>query len=256
MTTVAGHAANKPIWFDVMTTDPDGARKFYSALFGWTYDIGGEEFGFYTMCKVGNGNAAGLGPMMPGQEMPPAWTVYFGVTDCDATVEKIKQNGGQVLVPTMDVMEFGRMAVCMDSTGAAFGLWQPKQHVGATVIEEHGAMAWCEVNTRDASAASAFYRDVFSLDAQKLDDPSMTYFMLNQSEAPVAGVLQMNADWGELPPHWMSYFVVNNIDESSEVVKANGGKVAHGPFDSPYGRIAVIMDPQGAALSIIQPPAP
>ena len=89
MTIVARHNPDKPIWFDVMTTDPDAARKFYGTLFGWTYDIGPAETGFYTMCKVGNDNAAGLGPMMPGQEMPPAWTVYFGVTDADATVAKV-----------------------------------------------------------------------------------------------------------------------------------------------------------------------
>jgi uncharacterized protein len=255
MTTVTGHSANRPIWFELTTSDPDGARRFYEALFGWTYEIGGEDTGFYSMCKIGNENAAGLGPNMPGQEMPPAWSVYFGVADVDASVAKAQQNGGQVIVPVMDVLEYGRMAVCVDSTGAAFGMWQPKLHVGATVIEQHGAMGWCEVNTRDAAAASAFYRDVFALDAQKLDDPSMTYYMLNQNDAAVGGVLQMNADWGDAPPHWMPYFVVNDLDASAETVKSNGGTVTHGPFDSPYGRIAVIMDPQGAALSIIQPPA-
>lgn len=255
MTTVAGHAANKPIWFDVATTDPDGARKFYEALFGWNYEIGGEETGFYTMCKIGDLNAAGLGPIMPGQDMPPAWTVYFGVEDADATVEKVKKAGGQVMVPVMDILEYGRMAVCIDSTGAVFGLWQPKLHVGATVIEQHGAMGWCEVNTRDANGAAAFYGEVFGLAPQKLDDPSVTYFMLNQGEAPVGGVMQMTEAYGDMPPNWMPYFVVSDVHKSVGVVKEQGGKVLQGPFDSPYGRIAVILDPQGAALSIITPPA-
>lgn len=255
MTTVARHNSNKPIWFDVTTSDPDGARKFYSALFGWTYEIGGPETGFYTMCKIGNNNAAGLGPNMPGQESPPAWTVYFGVDDADAAVAKVTSAGGQAVVPVMDVMEFGRMAICADSTGAMFGLWQPKLHVGATVIDEHGAMGWCEVNTRDADGASAFYNSVFGLTPQSLEDPNMKYFMLNQGETAVAGVLQMTSEWGNMPPHWMPYFVVDNTDASCDIVKSNGGIVSHGPFDTPYGRIAVIMDPQGAHLSIVQPPA-
>lgn len=255
MTIVARHDFNKPIWFDVTTSDPDGARKFYEALFGWNYDIGGQETGFYTMCMIGNSNAAGLGPNMPGQDMPPAWTVYFGVADADATVEKVKQAGGQVMVPVMDVLEYGRMAICTDSAGAVFGLWQPKLHVGATVIEQHGAMGWCEVNTRDASGTASFYGDVFGLKPQKLDDPNVTYFMLNQGEAPVGGVMEMTEAFGDMPPHWMPYFVVTDVDTSSQTVKDNGGKVLQEPFDTPYGRISVIMDPQGAALSIITPPA-
>lgn len=255
MTIVSGHAPNRPIWFDVMTSDPDGARKFYAALFGWNYDIGGEETGFYTMCKVGGANAAGLGPIMPGQNMPPAWTVYFGVSDIEATATRVVQAGGQIAVPIMQIMHYGRMAVCVDSTGAAFGLWQPQEHVGAMVIEQHGAMGWCEVNTRNAEDAAAFYRDVFDLAPQQLDDSSMTYYMLNQNGTAVAGVLQMGPDFGNAPPHWIPYFVVNNMDESTNVVTSNGGTVTHGPFPSPYGRIAVIMDPQGAMLCIIQPPA-
>lgn len=254
MTTVTQHNPNTPVWFDVMTTNTDAARAFYHALFGWTYEIGGADTGFYTMCKLGSEVAAGLGAVHPGQNMPTAWTVYFGVADADATVEKVKAAGGQVMVPVMDVLDQGRMAVCVDPTGASFGLWQPMAHIGTTVTDQHGAMAWCEVNTRNGAAAAEFYRNVFDLEPQKLDDASITYYLLNQNGVTVAGVLQMGPDFANASPQWMPYFRVDNLDESSLVVTANGGKVTHGPFDSPHGRLAVIMDPQGGTLSIIAPP--
>jgi len=252
MPAVTAAAPGKPIWFDIMTTDAEDARRFYGALFGWTFQVGGPETGHYAMCQLNGQQAAGLGSVPPGQSIPPAWTVYFGVRDADETVAKVTKAGGGVMMPVMDVMDFGRMAVCTDSTGAVFGLWQSKKHTGATVADEPGAMAWSEVNSRDANGAAAFYHEVFDLDARPVDDPSMQYIMLNQGETPVAGVLQMTAEWGELPPHWMTYFAVADVDKAAETVKQNGGKVVHGPFDSPYGRIAVISDPQGAVLSLLQ----
>ena len=73
-------------------------------------------------------------------------------------------------------------------------------------------MAWCEVNTRDSEAASSFYAEVFGLDPRPMDNPTMKFTILNQGETPVAGVLQMTQEWGDMPPHWMPYFAVANID--------------------------------------------
>ena len=235
-----------------MTSDAEGARRFYGSLFGWTFETGGAESGFYSMCRVGGNDAAGLGPIPPNNPMPPAWTVYFSVRDANETCDRVKKAGGTILMDVMDVMDIGRMAICRDSTDAVFGIWQPLKRIGATVVGEHGAMAWSEVNSRDADRTQEFYRDVFDLDPRPLDDPSMKYFMLNQGEEAVAGVMQMTAQWGDIPPHWMPYFAVFNVDAAAEIVTSNGGQVVHGPFDTPYGRMAVIVDPQGAALSIIQ----
>ncbi|MES2523054.1 MAG: VOC family protein, partial [Gemmatimonadota bacterium] len=149
MPVVPSPTLGSPIWFDVMSADPDAGRKFYSALFGWTFEVGGPESGFYAMGRKGTLNVAGMGGMPPGAPMPSAWNVYFGVADADETARRITDAGGQVMLAPMDVMEFGRMAMCADPTGAMFGLWQPKIHTGSQLANEHGAMAWSEVNTRD-----------------------------------------------------------------------------------------------------------
>jgi uncharacterized protein len=258
MTTVDKHAPGTPGWFDLMTSDAAAARSFYGGLFGWTFDVKGPEFGHYAMCKLGDRNAAGLGGKPPGAPVPTAWSVYFITDDIDRACNRIRESGGNVTMPPMTIGEEGRMAMAADATGAVFGMWQPIDHRGAQAIEEPGAMAWCEVNTRDAGKAGAFYQAVFGLEPRKLDAPGMTYFSLHRGGEDKAsgGVLQMDQNWPEsVPPHWMAYFQVASTDQSCARVGELGGKVCVPAFDSPYGRIAVIEDPQGATFSIVQPPA-
>jgi predicted enzyme related to lactoylglutathione lyase len=257
MTTVAALPANRPIWFDLMSKDIASTRPFYKALFGWSYDVSGPEMGHYSIAKASDDRiAAGIGQIPEGQEMPPSWTVYFGTEDADATCAKIAEHGGTVMMPPMDVAENGRMAMCTDPTGAVFGLWQPGTHVGANVVEEHGAMAWCEVNTRDHAAASRFYADVFGLTPKASDEMDAPYSFLLQGDEMVCGVMQMGDTFpADVPAHWLTYFQVDDLDAALGTVKGNGGQVAHGPFPTPYGRMVVVTDPDNAVFSIIQPPA-
>jgi predicted enzyme related to lactoylglutathione lyase len=151
----------------------------------------------------------------------------------------------------------GRLAFCMDPTGAAFGLWQPMRHTGARVVDEHGAMTWAEVNTRDAVKARDFYASVFGAEPSRLEGENMEYYTLKKGDKTFGGVLQMNDQWpANVPPHWMAYFAVDDADAAARRVTELGGKVMHGPFDTPYGRIAVVSDPAGAVFSIIKLSSP
>lgn len=255
MPTVTEFMPDRPVWFDVATTDPEGARSFYGKLFGWTFDVGGPEVGGYAMCQMDGRNAAGLGPIPPGQQMPSAWTVYFGAKSLEDSIAKATAAGGSVIAPPMDIFDAGRMAILADNTGAVFGLWQAGHHIGAQVADEPGGMAWCEVATRDADKSAAFYGSVFGLAAHAMPDSPTPYFTLHQGEPPVCGVMAMTPEYGDMPPHWMPYFAVADADAAAALVTTEGGKVHQGPFDTPYGRIVVISDPQGAHLSIMQPPA-
>jgi len=244
----------QPIWIDLATSDPKGAQAFYAAVLGWTYDVSGPEFGHYAIALRDGVSAAGIGGMPDGVEMPPAWTVYFGVGSADETVAKATALGAQVLSPAMDIGDFGRLAVLADPTGAAFGLWQPMSHKGVSIVGEPGAFAWSEVNTRDASADATFYAKLFGLRGEVVEMQGTPYHMLHAADGPCCGVLQMTSEWGDMPPHWMAYFAVADADAAKATVIAHGGQVPFGPFDSPYGRIIVAMDPQGAAISFIELP--
>lgn len=258
MANVTKHAPGSVMWVDLMTTDVEAARKFYGEVLGWSCVIGPPETGHYTICKLGEDSVAGMGQMPPNAPYPPSWTVYFATDDADASAAKIKELGGQVMMGPMDVMEEGRMVIAMDPSGAAFGLWQPRRHTGAQRVDEPGAMCWREVNVRDAKVACAFYSALFGLEARALGAPGVNYHTLHLGDKTVGGILEMNDKWpAEIPAHWMNYFDVDDVEAALQRVTAAGGKVCVPPFDTPYGRMSVINDPAGAAVTLIKMvPAP
>jgi hypothetical protein len=256
MTQPHGYPDGAPCWADLTTPDLAGAQRFYGALLGWTFDEGDPELGHYTTARKGGRSVVGMAPKQEGNDMPTTWSVYLKSGDIDDTARRISAGGGKLLMPPMDIPGQGRMAFAFDPTGAAFGVWQPGTHRGAELFDEPGAMCWHEVNTREGAAADAFYRDLFTYEQTQVGDgQKFDYTMWSIDGKAVGGRLQMTAEWEGLPPHWLTYFAVDDTDASAARVRELGGKVMHGPFDSPHGKIAVIADPYGAVFSIISRPA-
>lgn len=253
MSAVTDHAAGTPSWVDLQSTDPAAARAFYAALFGWDYLIGGEELGYYAMASLGGKQVAGIGGLPPGVQMPSAWTVYLAVTDAAATGEAVQAHGGQVMMGPMEVPGQGRLVVFADPTGAVCGAWEPLAHRGAELVDEPGAMTWHEVATRDAAGARDFYSTVFGGSSRTME--GMEYHIVSVGDQNAYGVMQMDEQWGDIPPHWMVYFVVGEMEASLAKVAELGGAVRVPPFDTPYGRISVVSDPTGAVFSVLQVPA-
>ena len=241
---------NRPVWFDLSTSDLEAAKSLYAELFGWSYQSFGEEMGHYTMAFREGRAAAAVAPKMPGQEDGPVtWTVYFGVTDINAAVARVTAQGGSMLVPPMAIPGSGHMAIAVDLGGAVFGLWQADPFPGAGIEGEPGAMCWSEVACRNAADNAAFYASVFGLNIQTMDAGGSPYHMLRDGDAPVCGVMQMNEQWEGIPPHWMAYFAVADLEAANATLAKHGGTAMHGPIPSPYGRIMVVKDAQGAVFS-------
>ena len=254
-TRTTKRSAGEPTWIDLATTDLAVAKNFYQQVFGWDFFDTGPDFGHYHFALSQGRNAAGVGLIWPPDSpQPSAWTIYFASDDAAADSERVKALGGQVMVEPMTIGDSGAMAICVDPTGAVFGLWQALNHIGAGVEEEHGSMTWREVNTRDAAAASVFYGKLLNLTAHKTEFAGTDYYYLQRGDKMCAGILQMDTNWEGIPPHWMGYFQVDNTDTAVERAVAAGGKVHVPAFDMEYGRMAVIGDPAGAVFSIIQPP--
>lgn len=240
-----------PTWFDLATPNLEGAKAFYQNVFGWEYFDTGADFGNYNFAMSQGRNVAGIGPIWPPDSpQPSAWTIYFASDDASADAARVKELGGQVLVEPMEIADSGSMAICMDPTGAAFGFWQANQHIGSGAENEHGSMAWCEANTRDLAAAGEFYSKLLNLTTAKVE--GVDYLMLQRGDDMLAGIQQMDANWEGIPPHWMGYFAVDNTDAAVEQVRTAGGKVLVTAFNMPYGRMAILSDPYGAAFSIVQ----
>ncbi|MCB9157671.1 MAG: VOC family protein [Caldilineaceae bacterium] len=253
-TRTTKRAAGTPTWLDLSTPDLDGAKAFYKQIFGWDYFDTGADFGHYNMAMSQGRNAAGIGPIFPPDSpQPSAWTIYLASDDINADIKRVQELGGQVMVEPMVIGDSGSMAICVDPTGAVFGLWEANNHIGSGVENEHGGMSWFEVNTRDSEAARAFYEALTNTTPNKMEE--MDYYVMQRGDDMLYGILQMDAQWEGIPPHWMGYFTVDNTDATVERAVAAGGQVRVPAFDMPYGRMAVLSDPFGATFSIVQPPA-
>lgn len=107
-------------WFELMTSDVEGAKDFYSSLFGWTTEAMEMENGMtYNVVKAAGEEAGGImaAPREAGS-MPPAWGIYVTVKDVDETASKVQDLGGKVLMGPQDIPEVGRFCVIMDPQGA------------------------------------------------------------------------------------------------------------------------------------------
>lgn len=245
-----------PSWVDLQTTDQDGAKQFYASLFGWTYDDSPmPQGGVYSMATLGGETVAAIAPMPPGAPdgMPPMWNTYIAVDDVDATLGKVAPAGGQVFMPAFDIGDSGRMSFVADPTGAAVGLWQANQHIGATLVNETGTVIWNELLTDNPDSALAFYDAVVGITSATMEmGPGEYYRILKAGGVDVGGCAE--PPMPGVPNHWHVYFAVEDADAAAAKAIAEGGKVMAEPFDIPtVGRIAVLTDPQGGVFSVLKP---
>lgn len=256
----AGYAHGVPSWVDLATSDVEGAKAFYGAIFGWeAEDIPTDQGPAYSMMSKNGKVVAGVGqlpPDMAAAGMPPLWSTYVNVDSVDETIAKVTGAGGSVMMPAMDVMDAGRMAFVGDPTGAAIGLWQAGNHKGAELVNEHGTLSWNELITDDTGAAAAFYAEVFGWRAETMDMPNGPYTSFwvdgNVEGNATAGMFPKSEEMGPIPNYWGVYFSVDDVDATLATVKDNGGQVIMQPMDVPtVGRFAVVQDPQGATLTVI-----
>jgi len=246
--------AGTPTWTDLSSPDAEASRKFYHAVFGWEYDTGGPEFGGYTTARLGNRTTVGIvGNQPDAPPMPAAWGLYFATDNIDADVTRAEKLGAKVLYPAMAVGPFGSMATLEDPTGAQFSLWQAGQHVGWQVSEEPGSVAWHELYTPNAKEARDFYAALLGATADAMPG-GMEYYVLKHGEKMLAGIMQIDPSWGAMSAQWVNYFAVANADETVATVIKHGGKQMGSIDDSPFGRLAALMDPSGATFKIVQPP--
>ena len=258
MSERTSYAPGTPCWVDLETPNIEGAAAFYEGLLGWQVPElpNSAELGGYRRAKKDGADVAGVMPLMQ-EGQPPAWSSYVSVEDAAATAAAVKAAGGGVIAEPMDVMDLGKMAIFTDPTGAVFGIWQPGAFAGAARVNEPGALAWNELNTRDTGAAKAFYGAVFGWGFEDHDMGEMgIYTEWKLGDAPIGGMMDIGSTQmpAEVPAHWLVYFAVENADAAVEKVKSSGGNIAFGPIDIPAGRFAVVTDPFGAAFSVIQMP--
>lgn len=282
-----GYPAGVPCWIDTAQPDPQAAVDFYGRLFGWQFEgrMPSTSPGRYFVARLRGRDVAAVGSATDGSRVAPVWHTYICVDSADETCARVIEAGGQVVTPSFDILNAGRMAVIADPAGATLCLWQPGAHKGAQLVNQASTWNWSDLNTRDIESAKTFYRTVFGWETSRVDFGSGEAYMwrvpgyadfLEQSDPGVrqrhqaAGAPEGFTDaigWmqpmtsdqfpDDARPHWSVTFSVDDTDSIAARAWQLGGRVTVPPFDVPYARIAVLTDPQGASFTVSQytPPA-
>jgi uncharacterized protein len=256
MPQMTDYEPGTPSWVDLASPDPDASAAFYGDLFGWDADRSlGPEAGGYMMMRLGGQNVAGMGPIM-GEGQPPAWTTYVSVADADATAAAVRDAGGTVMMEPMDVFEEGRLAIFADTGGAVFGIWQPRNHKGAGLVNEPGTLCWNELATRDVDGVKSFYGAVFGWEFETQPFGGAEYTVVSVGGRAVAGMMDVTGRVpDEVPAYWGVYFAVSDTDAAVAKATELGASVTMPAMDVPdVGRMAALADPHGAAFSVITMP--
>jgi predicted enzyme related to lactoylglutathione lyase len=243
-------------WVELGSSDAGAARAFYTQLFGWSVDETPMGDGPpYVRFRLDGLDVAAMYQVDPNQPnaTPDHWGAYVSVDDVDAAVARAEELGGRIVVPPFDVMTSGRMAVLRDPRGATFSLWQAGDHCGVMVKGEPGSICWCELLTDDPAGAEGFYEELFGWEAMTMDMPIGPYTSFFRGGAPECGMVKLQAEWGDVSPHWVVYFAVADCDEAARRGTELGADLIVPPMDVPdVGRFAWLRDPAGAVFGIIR----
>jgi predicted enzyme related to lactoylglutathione lyase len=239
-------------WSDLQTDDLDGAKRFYGDLLGWSYaDIPIGDDAVYSMAQVDGHNVAGLGERQD-ESIPPHWNCYVTVEDVDASAARAAELGASLLAEPFDVFDAGRMAAFADPQGAVLSLWQPKDSIGAGLVNVPGALTWNDLMSPDIPASSDFYGGLFGWEIAEIEGAGGQYWSITNNGRTNGGI--MPAPPGGHPV-WNLYFAVEDADAAVAKATSLGASTIMGATDVPNGtRFAVLGDPSGAVFSIAAGP--
>ncbi|WP_026555870.1 VOC family protein [Arthrobacter sp. 35W] len=245
-------AAGDPCWIDLATRDPLGAKAFYTALFGWTYDVWDEEAADgYIMAFKDGAAAAGMIKNSGASGQPDGWTTYLRADNLAEVAAAVPSHGGRVLVAPMEVSAQGSMSFVADPAGSTVGLWKPGLHQGFGIHGRPGSAVWHELRTTDYPGTVAFYRAAFGWDtAARDDDGGPRTTTLGEGIYARAGIVDDGE--GPIPGRWQVVFGVADAGASTALAATLGGRVVAPVVESTYGRTATLADTTGAVFQIAQ----
>ncbi len=253
------------IWYELMTTDPDGAAAFYGPVVGWRISAkadpaaGGVDYRHITRADGGgNGGVLGLDAQMQQGGARPCWLGYLHVADVDEAVKAIVADGGKALMPAFD-LAVGRIAMVADPQGVPIYVMAPIPPAGAEDAtsdvysrweEQH--VSWNELYSPDLEAAKRFYSRHFNFEFNESlpMGPMGDYCFIDHGGETIGAMMQKPE---QVPVGmWNFYIRVPAIDAAVAKVNELGGQVFNGPMEVPGGEWIINgMDPQGAPFSLV-----
>jgi len=246
----------KFVWIDLFSSDVAKAQKFYGGLFGWTFAKVDDGPARYVLAYQDGSPVAGIAarPPAPDQVRNNWWVAYLSVADVDRAAADVVAKGGKALIPAREVAGRGRMTVLADPDGAPFGLVRSSSGDPPDFRAEPGEWIWAVYQSPDAGSAAAFYQDVGNYEVVPGERVGNAETFTLQAEGFArASLVEIPPGRAELRPEWL--YVVRVGDVAASLTKAVelGGRVIAPPRpDLLDGRLAVITDPGGALLGLME----
>jgi uncharacterized protein len=244
MTKFSSFEDAMPCWVDVMVgtvEEHDAKRAFLSALFDWTWQLGSPEMGSYALAISQDLPVFGLGIMDGGTGTA---TSYFSTSNIDDAIARATDDGATVVVPAMEVMDLGSMAVLVDPVGATFGLWQPGTFHGFGVMHEINAPGWFDETSEDPTRATEFY---LKWSGHQLTSPGEGMSVLTNGENWYASLTK-----GETA-RWMPIYVVDALERARDVITRHGGAILVEEMPVPGSAICVFTEPvNGTTMTVMR----
>jgi len=256
LTTASGNPRlpGKFVWADLVTDDILAAQKFYTELFGWKfYDYGGYFVGMNDdrpLCGMFQR------PRPKDREAAPRWFGYISVANIARAEQAVTQAGGKVLAPPKKMPGRGEQAVFADPEGAMFGVIKSSAGDPEDFLAEPGDWIWVQLLSRDGRKAAEFYRAVSGYEiVENTKSNHLSDFVLTSKGYARATVRTIRRDNEKVRPTWLPFVRVRKVSESVAKAKELGGKGLIEPKPELFdGKVAVIADPTGAAIGILEWP--
>jgi predicted enzyme related to lactoylglutathione lyase len=245
-----------PCWIELACSNEAVMQAFYGSLFGWHYQLNRDPStptGRYSIASLGGVAVGGMYRVAAGR--PPGWNVHLAVQHTASTAEWVESLGGRVTLGPVEIPDRGSILHATDPTGAPVVFWEPAEtwEFGSGVP---GTFSGADLNTHDGAAADHFYCRLFNYTSKQIGDrTTVDYAAWHIEHVPVVYRYVMGPEYSpDTPPHWMVYFEVNparGADAAAGQAIMLGGNVLVEPYDTSFGRMAILADPDGAVFAVI-----
>ncbi|HKQ24854.1 MAG TPA: VOC family protein [Burkholderiales bacterium] len=246
----------KLVWADLVTPDPDAARRFYGELFGWTFTSVGSGKGAYALAHLDGTAIAGIVGRAndAGERSRSRWIPFMSVRDVSATERAVSHAGGKALVATRTIPARGTLALFADPEGAVFGALDSTSGDPGDYLPEAGDWIWAQLLSRDADKAAGFYAGLAGyVQVETESSASSRRLLLTRDGYARASILQIPSGHDDLRPDWLLYVRVADVRKASASAERLGARVLVAVNPELFqGRVAVIADPGGAPVGLLQ----
>jgi predicted enzyme related to lactoylglutathione lyase len=250
------HHVGKVVWEDLATPDIAAAEKFYGGLFGWTFRAIHTGAADYTVAMLDGRPIAGLmqKPMAVGENRQSAWLTFIAAPDLDSVTRSALAHGAKVLAEARTYPGRGRQAVLSDPEGAVFAILASSSGDSADFLAAPGEWIWSSLHAKDAGSEAAFYQEVFGYDVfDASTGDGLEHVILSSDDYARASANTFPVDSARRHPHWLNFIRVNNATDMAAKAVLMGGKTLVEPHpDRHGGMVAVIADPAGAPLGLME----